>query len=56
MDRRTFLKSVAGAGSLAAAGRGQDPVGALLMLGAGLLVALVLAPLATAAAIRISLS
>ena len=31
-------------------------VGALLMLGAGLLVALVLAPLATAAAIRISLS
>ena len=47
---------VFGAGSLAAAGRGQDPVGALLMLGAGLLVALVLAPLATAAAIRISLS
>ncbi len=45
---------VFGAGSLAA-GRGQDPVGALLMLGAGLLVALVLAPLA-AAAIRISLS
>ncbi len=34
---------VFGAGSLAAAGRGQDPVGALLMLGAGLLVALVLA-------------
>ncbi|MDW7599899.1 heme exporter protein CcmB [Stenotrophomonas maltophilia] len=47
---------VFGAGSLAAAGRGQDPVGALLMLGAGLLLALVLAPLATAAAIRISLS
>ena len=47
---------VFGAGSVAAAARGQDPLGALLMLAAGLVVALVLAPLATAAAIRISLS
>ena len=47
---------VLGAGSVAAVARGQDPIGALLMLGAGLVVALVLAPLATAAAIRISLS
>jgi len=47
---------VFGAGSVAAVARGQDPIGALLMLGAGLVVALVLAPLATAAAIRISLS
>jgi len=47
---------VFGAGSVAAAARGQDPYGALLMLAAGLVVALVLAPLATAAAIRISLS
>ncbi|NIJ68357.1 heme exporter protein CcmB [Xanthomonas sp. 60] len=46
---------VFGAGSVAAAARGQDPVGALLLLAAGLVVALVLAPLATAAAIRISL-
>ncbi len=47
---------VFGAGSVGAAARGQDPVGALLLLAAGLVVALVLAPLATAAAIRISLS
>ena len=47
---------VFGAGSVAAVARGQDPIGALLMLGAGLVIALVLAPLATAAAIRISLS
>lgn len=47
---------VFGAGSVSAATRGQDPVGALLLLSAGLVVALVLAPLATAAAIRISLS
>jgi heme exporter protein B len=47
---------VFGAGSVGAAARGQDPVGALLLLGAGLVVALVLAPLATAAAIRISLN
>ncbi len=47
---------VFGAGSVAAAGQGLDPVGALLLLGAGLVVALVLAPLAAAAAIRIALS
>jgi heme exporter protein B len=46
---------VFGAGSVAAAGQGLDPVGALLLLGAGLALALVLAPMAAAAAIRISL-
>ncbi len=45
---------VFGAGSVAAAGQGLDPTGALLLLGAGLALALVLAPLAAAAAIRIS--
>ena len=45
---------VFGAGSVAAAGQGLDPVGALLLLGAGLVLALVLAPLAAATAIRIS--
>ena len=45
---------VFGAGSVAAAGQGLDPTGALLLLGAGLVLALVLAPLAAAAAIRIS--
>ncbi|RBK49914.1 heme exporter protein CcmB, partial [Xanthomonas oryzae pv. oryzae] len=47
---------VFGAGSVAASGQGQDAVGALLLLGAGLVIGLVLAPLAAAAAIRISLS
>jgi heme exporter protein B len=47
---------VFGAGSVAAAGQGMDPVGGLLMLAAGLVLALVLAPLAAAAAIRISLA
>jgi len=47
---------VFGAGSVSAAAQGLDPVGALLLLGAGLAVALVLAPLAAAAAIRIALS
>lgn len=47
---------VFGAGSVAAAGQGLDPSGALLLLGAGLIMALVLAPLAAAAAIRIALS
>ena len=47
---------VFGAGSVAAAAQGLDPVGALLLLGAGLAMALVLAPLAAAAAIRIALS
>lgn len=47
---------VFGAGSVAASAQGLDPVGALLLLGAGLVLALVLAPLAAAAAIRIALS
>ena len=47
---------VFGAGSVVAAAQGHDPVGALLLLGAGLVLALVLAPLAAAAAIRIALS
>lgn len=47
---------VFGAGSVAASAQGQDAVGALLLLGAGLVAGLVLAPLAAAAAIRISLS
>jgi len=47
---------VFGAGSVAAAAQGLDPTGALLMLAAGLVLALVLAPLAAAAAIRIALS
>ncbi len=47
---------VFGAGSVAAAAQGLDPVGALLLLGAGLVLALVLAPLAAATAIRIALS
>ncbi|MGO4220527.1 heme exporter protein CcmB [Lysobacter sp. TAF61] len=47
---------VFGAGSVAAAAQGLNPVGALLLLGAGLAVALVLAPVAAAAAIRIALS
>ena len=47
---------VFGAGSVAAAAQGLDPVGGLLMLGAGLAVAVVLAPLAAAAAIRITLT
>ena len=47
---------VFGAGSVAAAGQGLDPGGALLMLAAGLALALVLAPMAAAAAIRIALN
>jgi len=47
---------VFGAGSVAASAQGLDAVGALLLLGAGLVVALVLAPLTAAAAIRIALS
>lgn len=46
---------VFGAGSVAAAAQGLDSTGALLLLGAGLVLALVLAPLASAAAIRIAL-
>ena len=45
---------VFGAGSVTAAAQGLDPAGALLLLGAGLALALPLAPLAAAAAIRIS--
>jgi len=47
---------VFGSGSVAAAAQGLDPTGALLLLGAGLILAVVLAPLAAAAAIRIALS
>jgi heme exporter protein B len=47
---------VFGAGSVAATAQGLDPVGALLLLGAGLVVGIVLAPLAAAAAIRIALN
>lgn len=47
---------VFGAGSVAAAAQGLDPGGALLLLGAGLVMAALLAPLAAAAAIRIALS
>lgn len=45
---------VFGAGSVAASAQGLDAGGALLLLGAGLVAALVLAPLAAAAAIRIA--
>jgi heme exporter protein B len=45
-----------GAGSVARSAQGLDPVGALLLLAAGLVLALVLAPLAAAAAIRIALN
>jgi heme exporter protein B len=46
---------VFGAGSVSAVAQGLDPTGALLLLGAGLVLAVVLAPLAAAAAIRIAL-
>lgn len=46
---------VFGAGSVAARAQGLDASGAWLLLGAGLALALVLAPLATAAALRIAL-
>jgi heme exporter protein B len=45
---------VFGAGSVAASAQGLDPVGAWLLLGAGLSVAAILAPLTAAAAIRIA--
>ncbi|MBD9534546.1 heme exporter protein CcmB [Stenotrophomonas sp. STM01] len=45
---------VFGAGAVSAAAQGLDPGGALLMLGAGLVVAALLAPLTAAAAIRIA--
>jgi heme exporter protein B len=47
---------VFGAGAVSAAAQGFDASGALLMLAAGLVLALVLAPLAAAAAIRIAMS
>jgi len=47
---------VFGAGSVTAASQGFDPVGGLLLLAAGLVAALVLAPLVAAAAIRIALA
>ena len=47
---------VFGAGSVVQAAQGLDVTGALLMLGAGGVLALVLAPLAAAAAIRIALN
>ena len=47
---------VFGAGSVAAAAQGLDPTGALLLLGAVLVIALVAAQVAAAAAIRIALS
>jgi heme exporter protein B len=46
---------VFGAGGVIASAQGLDATGALLFLGAGLALALVLAPLAAAAAIRIAL-
>jgi len=45
---------VFGAGSMAAAEQGFDPTGGLLLLAAGLALALVLAPVAAAAALRIA--
>jgi heme exporter protein B len=47
---------VFGAGAVVAAAQGQDWVGAILLLAAGLVAAAVAAPLAAAAALRISLS
>ena len=47
---------VFGAGSVVAASQGLDPNGALLLLGAGLVASLLLAPLAAAAALRIALN
>lgn len=45
---------VFGAGAVAAAAQGFDAIGALLLLGAGLVLALVLAPPTAAAALRIA--
>ncbi|MEP6633267.1 MAG: heme exporter protein CcmB [Luteimonas sp.] len=47
---------VFGAGSVAAAAQDLDPIGGLLLLGAGLVLALILAPLTAAVAIRIALN
>lgn len=47
---------VFGAGSVTASAQGLDAVGPMLLLGAGLVVAMVLAPLTAAAAIRIAVN
>lgn len=47
---------VFGAGSVVATAQGLDATGALLLLGAGLVASLLLAPLAAAAALRIALN
>jgi heme exporter protein B len=47
---------VFGAGSVVAASQGFNPAGGLLLLGAGLVASLLLAPLAAAAALRIALN
>ena len=47
---------VFGAGSVAASAQGMEYAGALLMMGAGLVLSALLAPLAAAAAIRIALN
>jgi heme exporter protein B len=47
---------VFGAGSVAASAQGHDPVGPMLLLAAGLVVAMILAPLTAAAAIRIAVN
>jgi heme exporter protein B len=47
---------VFGAGSVVAASQGLDSTGALLLLGAGLVAGVLLAPLAAAAALRIALN
>jgi len=46
---------VFGAGSITAAAQGFDPTGGLLLLAAGLVSAIILAPLAAATAIRVAL-
>ena len=45
---------VFGAGAVAASAQGLDAVGAVLLLGAGLVLSLLLAPIVTAAALRIA--
>jgi len=47
---------VFGAGVISAAAQGFDPLGGVLLLAAGLVLALALAPLAAAAAIRVALN
>jgi len=47
---------ILGAGSVAAAAQGMEFAGALLLLGAGLALMLILAPLATATALRIAMT